>query len=199
MDTKNSRKEIFRFIVLIPHRDAARFLKEYRRRLFSSGFCGALSLPAAAPLAQVSASFSAAELKELAGNLRALAPANSGKNCGKIRSSGTAFASCPGGLCPSDSDMAFYGLPLDLPLEKSVFPETAWEKTLTIISPPLLWAALIDRRLLSGGEKPVCGEAPALSFRAAALANLAIRRLDAGEKAYSFEWKLSPPVWLPRK
>jgi len=47
------------------------------------------------------------------------------------------------------------------------------------------------------GEKRAFGETPALSFRAAAVANLAIRPLAGGEAGFSFEWKIGPPEWLP--
>lgn len=188
MDTQEKTKRAFRYIILIPHRDAGKLLDAYRTRLFSAGFSGAYSFPAAAPLALVSRPFSREELRELAQKLREC----TGETDGKILSAGTALVCSPGG------PLSFFGPVLNISAGEWLFPQTAKEKILHTFSPAVLCAALAGSPALSSpGENPVHEEAPSLSFRAASLANLAIRPLDSGEKTYSFEWRIGPPVWLP--
>ena len=182
MDTKKNSGRTFRFIILIPHRDALKLFNEYRDKLFSQGFYGAYSFPLAAPLAAVSMPFSLNELKELGRNIRNLAKDDGGKILG------------------SHTEIAFYGREfvflgplLNLPTKESIFPKTAKEKIITPLAPPVLCVSLFGP-----DEKPVSGESPALSFRAASLANLAICPLDCGVPAYSFKWKIGPQIWLPR-
>ena len=193
METQKRAKELNRFIILIPHRDALKPLDVYRSRLFAAGFPGAYSFPAAAPLAALSRPFSREELGEIARNIRDFTRVTDGK----IQSAGTAFAGDTFGK------FSFFGLRLDFPLTESLFPQTAREKILHLYSSPVLCAALADSGSLPpetkrSGENPVLAEAPVLSFRAASLANLAIRPLAGGEADYSFEWKIDPPVWLPK-
>ena len=199
----NTKKVTFRYIILIPHRDARNRLDEYRQKLFGSRVPGAFSFPAAAPLAEVSKSFSQEELKELAQNIRRLT-VDSG---GKILSAGT-------------SDMvktrhfSFFGPALNLSIGEESFPETAREKIVRVFNPPKLCAAIVQP-----DDKPIEEPLPAfgsmagsaaallaLSFRAAALANLDMLPLASGVfrnevssvPGYSYEWKMSPPVWLPK-
>ena len=179
MDTQTKTS---RFIILIPHRDALKPIGEYQKKLFSIGLAGACSFPMAAPLAAVSRPFSRDELKGLGRNIRASAKCSDGK----ISSSGTALAGFP-------EKFSLFGLLLDLHIEESLFNPSAKNKVLFTFSPPVLCAAL-----LASEEKPVSEEGPFLSFRAASLANLAIRPLDRGARPYSLEWKISPPVWLPK-
>jgi len=203
LDTHKKTKETRRFIILVPHRDSLKPLEEYRRRLFAAGFCGAYSFPAAAPLVMVSRSFSREELKELARSIRE----RTGETDGKIEST----SSC--GWCGSwlnqlkisstQEYLSFFGPCLDFPLDESLFPQTAKDKILYIPPSPVLCAALADSGLLPAeanrsGESPVFEETPVLSFRAAYLANLAIRPLAGGDPDYSFEWRIGPPVWLPK-
>ena len=180
MDTQEKAKEISRFIILIPHRDSIKPLVEFRQKLFAAGYPGAWSFPVAAPLASVSRSFNRDELKALARDIRFLTK----ENDGKISSDCSALAGCSG-------KFTFFGPRLGLPSNENLFPKTALEKILYIFFPPVLCTALVNGNSVSE-------EAPAVSFRAASLANLAIRPLGAGESAYSFEWKIGPPVWLPK-
>ena len=191
METQHRARGIKRFIILIPHRDALKPLDDYRSRLFAAGFCGAFSFPAAAPLAMVSMPFDREELKGLSGNIRKLSAAANGK----IRSAGTAFAG------------TFFGPALYLSADegefRALFPETAKDKLVRVFFPPVVCASIVESGLLSDGTSrsggnPILNEAPELSFRAAALANLAIRPLAGGEADYSFEWKIGPAVWLPK-
>jgi hypothetical protein len=92
--------------------------------------------------------------------------------------------------------LSFFGPCLDTPLP--AFPESAvlarWEK-------PVLAPAILG----SGGAERVRGLAdklrdtppPELSFRAAALANLAVYPAGNGEADYSYAWELGRLYWLP--
>ena len=176
-------KEVtFNYIILVPHRDAVNQFNEYRQKLFSEGVLGALSFPGASPLAEVSGPFSVKELKDLALNIRGLTAENDGK-----------IQSCPSIAATRSSQMSFSGPELKLPISEGTFPEATKKKILRLLAPPLLCAAIGKPE-----EEPEFEAGPLLSFRAAALANLAIRAL-AGEPDYSFEWKISDPVWLPKK
>ena len=188
LDTSKGSKKMTRFIILIPHRDALKSLEEYRQRLFSIGVSGAHSFPPAAPIAHVSRPFSREELKGLARNIREL----TGGNEGKILSAGTAIVHCPYNM----KYFSFFGPVLSLSSNEGLFPEAARNKLLHIFLPPVLCAAIVGSDVNSAGANPLSEEAPSISFRAASLANLAIRPLKEGD--YSFEWKIGPPVWLPK-
>jgi hypothetical protein len=181
LNTKRKRHEPLRFIILIPHRDGSRILEEYRRELFASGLAGAFSFPAAAPLALVSRPFSGEELKALAAGMRELSLRNGGD--GKFRSTGAGTAASPVG------GFRFFG-PLIEPWDPGL-PSLGGSKVICRFPALRLCAALLGPK-----DEP----APAgltLSFRAAMIANMAIRPLDQGEGEYSFAWKTSLPVWLP--
>ena len=187
MDTgkanKTCRQNWKRFIILIPHRDTLKPLEQYREKLFATGYYGAFSFPLAAPLFSVSRPFCCEELKELAHNIRLLTM----QRDGKILCSGSSITNY------HDGEMSFFGPFLDISIEKEILPKTATGKILSVFSPPVICAALV-----ASGEEPFREERPALSFRAASLTNLAIRPLDSGAPGYSFEWRMSPPVWLPK-
>jgi len=182
VDTQESSRELFRFIILIPHRDALRPFNAYREKLFSNGFYGAYSFPLSAPLAAVSSSFKREELKDLGRNIRNRTIENGGKITSKFIAR-TAF----------NGKSDFFGPVLNLKIDEGIFPQPARAKILNIIFPPILCASLINRE-----EEPVHEEIPAISFRAASFANLVIRPLDSGEHGYSFEWRVGPQVWLPK-
>ena len=192
MDTQERTKEISRFIILIPHRDALKGFDEFRAKLFAAGYSGAYSFPLASPLARVSRPFSREELKELGRNMRNLTK----EQDGKILSCGTALAA-EAGPCPCGK-WSFFGPLLNLPAKEGFFPGTVKDKILHTLLPPLLCAAIVDSGENPAGKKLISEEIPVLSFRAASLANLAIRPLAAGKSAYSFEWRIGPPVWLPK-
>ena len=198
MDTEQGKKEAYRFIVLIPHRDSLRPLEEYRARLFANGFPGAWSFPMAVPLASVSRLFKGDELKGLGRNIRELTK----ETGGKIHCSGNALIkftmeekrSLTGARGHGDKKgLSFFGVPLNLFVEEAIFPQTAKAKIIDILSPPVLCAAL-----LASKEEPPSEEGPALSFRAASIANLVIRPLESGAADYSFEWRIGPLIWLPK-
>jgi len=189
MRNKSADLQEFRFIVLIPGRDTEKLLDEYRVSLFAKGFYGAYSFPPAAPLAELSRPFNRDELKELAGNIRKCSMAHDGK-----------FSSAESCLISGFGEYSFFGLRLDFSANLStieeLLSETARDKITRIFFPPILCAAFLHSE-----ENQFPKEGPVLSFRAAALANLAIRSLPGrttGEApAYSFEWKMGEPVWLP--
>jgi hypothetical protein len=198
LDTRERAKETSRFVILIPHRDAGTILDKFRARLFAAGYPGAYSFPPAAALAMTSRPFSRDELKALAGNIRSLTR----ERDGKILCAGTAFVPCPQGVGAKEEEISgaaakpksfpFFGALLSFPLKESLFPHTAKGKIIEIPSSAALCAATVRP-----GEIPVYIDAPELSFRAAYIANLAMRPLGSGENGYSFEWRIGPPVWLP--
>jgi hypothetical protein len=180
---------LHRFIILIPHRDSIKAFREYRQKLFSTGINGAYSFPLSVPLAKISKPFSREELKDLALALRKLAE----RSAGRISGSGSAVSRLnspgEGRLSPLES-FSFFGPLIDLPIEDGIFPLKARGKILGCLFPPVLCTALIEGEALPKEE-----ETPALSFRAAELANLSIRALAP----YSFEWRIRETVWLPRE
>ena len=192
MDTaKSGIKNIYktkRFIILVPHRDARKLLDEYRQKLFSAGIYSSFSFPASAVLAEVSHPFSGEELKTLARNIRSLTEKTGGKILTDIlRKSpgGPVAATC----CTASSQFSFYGPSLSLSVGEGVFPGSSKGKLLCILNPLVLCTAL-------AGENLNNMEAPAISFRAAYVANLAIRQIAGPD--FSFEWKKDKPVWLPK-
>jgi hypothetical protein len=137
----------------------------------------------AAPIAAVSSPFNRGELKELGRNIRSLTKETNGK----ILSTGTGLANCGG-------KFTLFGPDLNLSINEYIFPKAASAKILQIPDSPILCVSL-----LGPDEKPFSEECPPLSFRAAYLANLAMRPLEYGASGYSFEWRISSQVWLPGK
>ena len=174
----NSEKRVSRFVILIPHRDSLKPFEAYRSRLFATGFPGAYAFPLAAPLASVSRAFSRQELKELGGNIRKAFPQSSAVGT-------SALVHC--------GPFTFLGVPFGFSAAENLFPHSAREKLIAILSSPVLCATLVDP-----GDNRSLEAGPVLSFRAAFLANLAIRPLPGGDTRYSFEWSIGPPVWLPK-
>jgi hypothetical protein len=202
LDTRRRKKEVSHFIISVPHRDSLKPLEEYRSRLFAAGFQGAWSFPMAAPLASVSRPFSVDELKELGRNIRLLTAGNDGKiycegnALAKFTTEGTEEErrSLTGARGHGEKkDISFFGPILTLPMKESLFPKTTKAKILDILSPPVLCTTL-----LAFGERAPSEKGTAISFRAASLANLAIRPLESGAAGYSFEWNIGPLIWLPK-
>ena len=205
--TRKNTKEKYRFIVLIPHRDTFKLLEEYRQKLFSLGFAGAHAFPIAAPLAELSRPFSREELKETAGNIRELTM----QNDGKIQNKGTFQYSFPGFSRPQAGEdmektklMLFFGPRLNLEAGEEIFPVSARKKILLHFLPPVLppvpdCAPLSDssKEKINSVDLSASFRAAAISFRAAALANLVISPLGSEKPAFSYEWKIGAAVWLP--
>jgi hypothetical protein len=167
-----------RFLILIPHRDGGRPLKDLSRRLFAAGFPGAYSFPAAAPLALLSRPLTKPELRTAAAALRE----TSLKSRGIITAGKPARVRCSG--------LSFYGPALDLAAPE--LPPGGIRFQFPLLT---LCAALIP-----GDEFPenhVPPGFPPFSFRAAAVANMILIPLDAGAPGYSYTWKIGVPRWLP--
>jgi len=181
------------FAVLVPHRDCLPALETYRRNLFASGFDGAYSFPAAAPLALLRRPLESGELKSAAAELRKLLGDR------KIVSIGIGQGECCGAGFSGDSsnELRFFGLRLDVPLP--AFPGGAvilrWEKP--ILAPAVMYGPQGHER--RPAIRPLAEANPSgmdsLS-RAAALANLALTQIP--EADYSFTWKMGPLFWLPK-
>jgi len=178
--------ETWLFAVLVPHRDCLPALEIYRQSLFSDGKDGAFSFPAAAPLALLHRPLKKGELKNAATELR--------------RELGEKHIVCIEQGEKTVNTLRFFGPILELPFHK--FPEDA---VVQHLEKPLLAPAI-----LAPGEiapSPLL-QAPAVSFRAAALANLSFTRILSGMEAgstedfepeYSFTWELGPLQWLPKR
>jgi hypothetical protein len=194
--------EILRFLILVPHRDTVKLLREYRRRLFGAVFPGAFSFPIVVPLALLSRPCTGEELKGIARTLRQTTLTGEGR--GKI--AGGALRALPfphegGGRFLSDC--SFFGPALDLPMPELLLPGLLYPFPAAV-----LVAALVEGEGAEFGEKaPPLG---AFSFRTAAAANMVIRPLveqpdgrttnDRGAvraDPYSLEWKIGRLSWLP--
>jgi hypothetical protein len=122
------------------------------------------------------------------GKLR-LGPAEALPMGGLAFGSGLAFGGLPPGF-------AIYGPALDITLSGECFSPGA--KIIEVFPRPLLGCAV-----LNAGEDCPAGAPPPpdISFRAAAVANMAYRPLSAGEHSgesgYSFSWKIGELHWLP--
>jgi hypothetical protein len=191
--------QTLKLLVLVPHRDAVPPLRAWSAALFAAGFNGAWSFPWAAPLAVLSRFLSAEELKRSARVLREQTLA--GERQGKIKTGPASCAFFPNGWPGGGGNAAVFGPLLDLEIPAPFFEIGG--KVLYRFSPLALGAALVQ------GAVPADGSAfppPQISFRAAALANMAYRPLFAGNgvpgdgastPAYSFEWKTGKLYWLP--
>ena len=199
MDTLKRHKEVSRFIILVPHRDALKGAEDYKRRLFAAGFPGAYSFPLAASLASVSKPFSHDELKALAKTIRAL----TSKTDGKISGGGTVLRNIATEQTAEYLTAKYFlGVPLDIFMEENLFPESAKEKIISVVSPPLLCTAVLDckeyEEKKAGRASDAWQQAPEISFRSAFVANLAVRPLPSGDARYSFEWRMGTEVWLAK-
>jgi hypothetical protein len=182
--------EVFRLLVLVPHRDTVKLLRDYSRRLFGAGFSGAFSFPAAAPLALLSRPGPGEELRGAARTLRQAALA--GGREGKIQAGAAAalpFPDIPG--AGALSGLSLFGPALDLAVPDLSLPGLIYPFPALV-----LCTALVEK-----GDYPRIREpAPlmaACSFRAAAVANMVFRPL--GSQGFSGgEWKIGRLSWLPR-
>jgi hypothetical protein len=176
---------LFRFVVLVPHRDSRRLVEACRPALFAAGLHGAWSFPAAAPLARLSRPLTPPELKALAASLRRAALDNG--RAGKITAGESAEEECPrftddAGNAPP---LRFWGPALDLPVPggPAGLP---------------MGRAILCAALIPGGLPAALPALPAFSFRAAAVANLTVKPLPQGAALYSFRWRIGRLYWLPR-
>jgi hypothetical protein len=189
---KSRSGELLRFAVLVPHRDIRPVLYSFRRRIFAAGILGAYSFPPVVPLALLERPLEDPELKALAGSLRALSlEAGSGVF--------TADAAGPPPLISGPGGFSFWGFPLNIPvpsLPGALFPHAAICAAAAGKDPG------IEREILLETEV-----SPLPHFRAAAVANLAVRFFPGdgcppdGENAlpyFSSRWRIGKLHWLKR-
>lgn len=186
--------EILRFLILVPHRDTVKILRDYRRLLFRAGFPGAFSFPTAAPLALLSRPCTGEELKGIARTLRQSSLA--GGREGKIQGGPPElipFPDVPGGGVLSG--FSFFGPGLNLPVPELSLPGLVYPFPALVLTTSLVG---------KGGHPLIRESVPPIrpfSFGAAAAANMVIRPLDgqgdSGGDAYSMEWKIGRLSWLP--
>ncbi|MDR1507462.1 MAG: hypothetical protein LBI67_10220 [Treponema sp.] len=172
------------FAVLVPHRNAVFALEQFRQRLFALGLDGAFSFPAAALLARLSRPLTGAELKEAAAELRRRL---GGKKITAVLSSLSTV------YFPQDK-IRFFGPRIDippLPLPKSA---VIARRGKPLLAPAVLGPEEPARAAKKTAEAPP----PELSFRAAALSNLAVYPSETGETDYSYTWELGRLYWLPK-
>ena len=192
------------FLILVPHRDTHCHIEAIRKKLFAAGFKGSYSFPLAAPLALLSEPLEKNELKVLANEIRT---ATIEKN-GKITANEFCKIRCDHDEFFNNTKekfwntMEFFGPQLDLPLKnisglknKKIsynFPKTILCAAISNIdSPPN------DENFSSEIHSETHDETQPFSFRAAMVANLAIRPLKSGLPPYSLEWQFWPECWLP--
>ena len=188
---KMKTHKLLHFAILVPHPDLAAPLRGQSRFLFAAGMSGAWSFPQAAPLALLKRPLGGADLRDLAAALlEATLPRG-----GKIALGKPILVPCPG-------FHSFFGPGLDLeppPLSCSA-----------VVHPfPVL---AVCAALAAPAEAPLAGQIRDLPpahpgfFRAAMVANLAIKPLDGAFPAgavpgaaenYSFEWRMGTARWLP--
>ncbi|MDR0553727.1 MAG: hypothetical protein LBG76_02860 [Treponema sp.] len=177
-----------RFVVLVPHRDYRRIMREYRARLFAAGLAGAYSFPEMAPFALTERPWTREELKAAARSLRSKAGA------GGFQTGPGRFIVCPGGPL-------LWGPALNFSCPDTPFSLPPGSRRLFS---PTLCAALIrpDAGLnAEDAEKNVLDALPppVFSFQAAALANLIWKPLERGDPDYSFTWQTGELCWLPSR
>jgi hypothetical protein len=188
----------FLFAVLVPHRDTIFSIEKFRQQIFALGLDGAFSFPAAAPLALLSRPLSGEELKTAAVEMRKLL--GGGKFVLSALPEKSPLGESPPGLpfasrCTgSPEGLSFFGPCLDMPFPP--LPESAvltrWEKP--FLAPAVLGPGGAECVRVLADKLP---SPPELSFRAAALANLAIYPAGNGEAEYSYAWEMGRLYWLP--
>jgi hypothetical protein len=189
-----------KLLVLVPHRDARRRLREWSRVLFSAGCEGAWSFPWVSPLAVLALPLNTEELKHCAAVLREASLAD-GRD-GKFKCGAAACAAFPPNA-PGSGEAAVFGPLLDLAVPENTFTAGAAEKILYRFSLPVLGSSLAqgDAFRRSGTMEAAFPPVPAISFRAAALANMSYRSLrtadDGAGSGCSFEWRIGRLCWLP--
>jgi len=191
--------EIFRLLVLVPHRDVRLTLRKWSAELFAAGIEGAWSFPWVAPLALLRRFLTAKELKSLAVDMRQdyYSPSSPG-----------ALSATASLREKSRTNFALFGLNLNLKLP-DVFFEPIRDAIEYTVSPTLIGAALVHGKLPDGLPNAALAAPPPLVFsHAAAIANMEYRFLAAdgaaktacgGNNGYLCEWKIGALHWLPKK
>jgi hypothetical protein len=198
---------------LIPHRDSRRLLQAWSGKLFAAGLSGAWSFPWAAPLGIISRFLTGEELTGLAHKLRGISLAED--KGGKIKTGPPVDIPFPD-LAGVYADLSLFGPALDLRLPQPLFTGSAATALVHAFSyaeenlglqpwqnVPVLASAIVKRTSASGEgprdnlpSPPNLPPPPAISFRAAAVANMIFRPITGGAVP-SFEWQIGELHWLP--
>jgi hypothetical protein len=190
MKTENSR--IQKLLVLVPHRDIRVELQKYRDLAQTAALAGVYHFPRVAPLASLSQALTDGELKQIAHSLREAA------GSGKIftdKNAVTAFPCC-------EKNLAISGPRLDIVISQNIF-DGGSAKIDALFSPLVIGCFLMPEfnlELYKDNKKPASLlEIPRekLGFRAAAIANMYWRSLQANGEIY-YKWKIGGLCWLPR-
>ncbi|GHV89935.1 hypothetical protein AGMMS50268_04380 [Spirochaetia bacterium] len=181
---------------LIPHRDSRKLLRLWSGKLFAAGLSGAWSFPWAVPLGLISRPLSGKELNALAHALRESTLA-AGRN-GKMQAGAAAALPFPelaagtsAEIAGAHAGLSLFGPALDLRLSEPLFAGSAAAALVRAFPYPVLASAIIN------DVPPDLPPPPAISFRAAAVANMIYRPLAIGDGSYSFEWQIGELHWLP--
>ena len=172
-------------LVLVPHRDTRGLLRAWSASLFSEGLQGAWSFPWVMPIAALNRPLSNEELKSRALTLRQTIEHSGGKLA----------AGEPTAAVISDN-VSVFGPSVNIALPDSFF-DFDDDAVIRRVSPLVVGAALCE----TGSSPDIKRPAPALSFRAAALANMVFRPLSSRNGAcndFSFEWEIGKLFWLPK-
>ncbi|MDR2943417.1 MAG: hypothetical protein LBV17_12610 [Treponema sp.] len=165
------------FLVLVPHRDTRLVLRNYSAELFKAGLTGAYTFPGVAPLASLSRPLNKQELKNIAHEFRK-------------SSRGAKFNAKEAYAMPFPRDKKnslLFGLRFDFTIQPDLLNGAG-----NPFSAPVIGACL-----LSGGKKENALPCPpALSFSAAAVANMSWQSLN---HAIGYKWEIGKLCWLPKK
>jgi len=183
METENRRGQTF--LVLVPHRDARGELRKNCDSMIKAGLTDVYSFPYIAPLASLSRALNSEELRQIAHSLRK--NLGSGKIQAEEWDAAAVFPRC-------EKNLALIGPKLNIYIPQNVFSQ-AEKKINALLSPPVIGCFLIkdDKELSSLLEIP----REKLEFRAAAIANMLWRPLQANGEIY-YKWKIGKLYWLPR-
>ena len=189
---KCQRIDNIRLLVLVPHRDSRLPLRAWSASLFAAGLPGAWSFPWVVPLAVLHRPLPGETLKTLARAMRQQVDLSGGKF----------ITGAPAAVAISankqNESLSVFGPVLNIALPNSFF-STAADALNCSLSPLVLGAALHSPQSPEVLPYPV--SPMSISFRAAALANMSMRPLPAGEEhhnCFSFEWKIGKLHWLPK-
>jgi len=172
------------YLILVPHRDTRLVLRKYSSALLKEGFTGAYSFPWVSPLAELSRPLNPQELKNIAHTFR-----RSAKD-GKFFAEGAHTAPFP----PEEKNSFLFGPRLDLSIPPDLLNGAGVPLPETVIG----------ACLLQGGQNENALPCPpALSFSAAAVANMYWQSVDLpakdGQGVCGYKWKIGRLFWLPNQ
>jgi hypothetical protein len=178
---KTDKKQIHKFLVLVPHRDIRVELQKDCDLALKEGLTGVYNFPLVAPFASLSRSLNTYELKKIAHSLRK----TTGKN--KITAEDDAVTVLP---C-SEKRLTLCGPRLDINFPQDLFESVG--KKINVLFSPLVIGCFLTPELSPVFRK----ENKKLEFRAGAVANMYWRPLQIDGEIY-YKWKIGKLCWLPR-